>query len=257
MMPISRFLAVLSCVTSFAFASDTLAINEELPPWLLESDEEPELSQQQIEAVEEAAQLLLKVYYIVQGINDRASADAAAPELQKLAEHAEELEKKNVPSLLAIAKFEEYGGSRIQTEICGNRLVNNGFYGSHALAEVVGAPESAVFELATPTPEFMEKLGAEIKAAMVAMFPAVTGGPGFDEETAWRLPAQSEFEEAMFTAVLPDDYEPEDAEFVQGDDDTRLWMIRYCLKRGDKKYPLHLWIDVTEAVEIESAESDE
>ena len=61
----------------------------------------------------------------------------------------------------------------------------------------------------------------------------------------------------MFTAVLPDDYEPEDAEFVQGDDDTRLWMIKYCLKRGDKKYPLHLWIDVTEAVEIESAESDE
>ena len=221
MMPISRFLAVLSCVTSFAFASDTLVINEELPPWLLESDKEPELSQQQIEAVEEAAQLLLKVYYIVQGINDRASADAAAPELQKLAEHAEELEKKN------------------------------------ALAEVVGAPESAVFELATPTPEFMEKLGAEIKAAMVAMFPAVTGGPGFDEETAWRLPAQSEFEEAMFTAVLPDDYEPEDAEFVQGDDDTRLWKIKYCLKRGDKKYPLHLWIDVTEAVEIESAESDE
>ena len=256
-MKISRLIAVLSCVTSFAFASDTLAINEELPPWLLESDEESELSQQQIEAVEEAAQLLLKAYYIVQGINDRASADAAAPELRKLAERAEELEKKNVPSWLAIAKFEEYGGSRIQAEIYGNRLVNNGFYGSHALAEAVGAPTSAVYELAVPTPELLEKVEEEIKASMVALFPAVTGGPGFEEETAWCLPAQSEYEGAMFIAVLPADYEPNDVETVLGDDDSVYQVIYYRLKRGGKVYPLSLWVDVTEAVEIDSSELEE
>lgn len=256
-MKITHFVAALSFLAPLTYGASQSSVNDELPPWLIEAEEEPELTQQQKVAVEEAAQLLLKAYRIVQKIDDRATADAAVPELRKLAQRADELEKSDIPGWLAIEKFVEYGGNRIQAEIYRNRIANNGFYGSHALAEVMGAPESAVFEFAAPTPELLEELGEEIKSAMVAMFPAVTGGPGFDEESAWCIPPQSEYEEAMFMAVLPDDYEPEHVETVLGDDDTCFVVIDYRLTRGGKVYPLNLWVDVTEAVELDGEDSEE
>lgn len=258
MMHVFRFLAIMSLLAPFAYASDSAALREELPAWLIESEEEPELTQQQKDAVEEAAQLLLKTYRIVQGINDLATANAAAPELREIAQRADELDKLGTPIWLVVAKFEEYGGSRVQAEIYGQRIANNGFYGSRALAEVIGAPESAVFELATPTPEFLAELGEEIKSTMVAMFPAVTGGPGFDEKTAWRISAQSKYEAAMFAAVLPADCIAEDAGYVQENEDSALfWVMNYRLQRGGKMYCLSLWVDVTVGTEVDITESDE
>lgn len=122
---------------------------------------------------------------ILQGVKDRATADAAADELEDLgaAAHSTTASEQILDACEPI--YERCYAER-------ERLAQQRYYGSTQLATYCCDPWGA-YECCELTPEVARWLTSLMKTALhnspYKQHEGVLGGPGFTRETAWRIPA--------------------------------------------------------------------
>ena len=118
----------------------------------------------------------------LRGIKDLAGADAAATVLQESARILTEItpilgtmDQNEVMQVLFIT------GEQMEEEI--QRLAKDHFYGSEALAKALTG-SAAIIRPTVPLPDALKEQFIEQNAVSA---PAVSGGPGYTQETAWIL----------------------------------------------------------------------
>ncbi len=83
-----------------------------------------------------------------------------------------------------------------------------------------------------------------IAEAMAAAFPTATGGPGDSVETAWRLGAETEYDETMLRALLPQNYQNMSVETVESENGRFYTVLTYSLEHSGNLQEHELWVDV-------------
>ena len=193
---------------------------------------------------------------LIESIHDKTSAMAALPKIQARVQLMRELqfainymnEDEVVKTLTAAGVTPE------RLETTHNQLVQNKFYGCVELAQVFGYPASAMMEPGEVTPELLQTLGTELKAALGNKVASITGGPGFTEQTAWNLgnnPANLELIPTIMEA-LPG-AEKEDQTLVRTEEGPIYGRMTFILPYQGKAYRLQMWFDITEIIKAEEA----
>ena len=122
---------------------------------------------------------------ILQAVQNRATADAAADELEDFgaAAHSTTASEQTLEACEPIYKL-------CDTE--KERLAQQCYYGSTLLANYCGDPWGA-YKRCELTPETAQEIAAIMQTALhnspYKQHKGILGGPGFTQETAWRIPA--------------------------------------------------------------------
>ncbi len=209
----------------------------------LNSISDPQLRQ----TLAEAIRAMTSVTELLEGVQDRASADAAAEKLKVRMALLSELGYglQYIPYPLVLQAMSEAGITQERTESTQKRLEENRYYGSTELAEAMGEPAYKAMELTAPTPELLATLEQNLRAA-AAQVPNISGGPGFSKESAWGLTAEHNF--AVIANLLEDaisvadsQAEKQDGQIVH-DEQGRLFVrYEYVISRNGKATVVELW----------------
>lgn len=156
----------------------------------LDSVSDPQLRQM----LSEAIRAMASVTELLEGVQDRATADAAAERLKVRMALLSELGYglQYIPYPLVLQAMSEAGITQERTESTQKRLEENRYYSSTALAEAMGEPAYKAMELIVPAPELLAALEQSLRAA-AAQVPNISGGPGFSKDSAWVLTAEHNF----------------------------------------------------------------
>lgn len=156
----------------------------------LNSVSDPQLRQM----LSEAIRAMASVTELLEGVQDRATADAAAEKLKVRMALLSELGYglQYIPYPLVLQAMSEAGITQERTESTQKRLEENRYYSSTALAEAMGEPAYKAMELIAPTPELLASLEQSLRSA-AAQVPNISGGPGFSKDGAWVLTAEHNF----------------------------------------------------------------
>lgn len=92
------------------------------------------------------------------------------------------------------------------------------------------------------------ELHGTIAEAVAAAFPSATGGPGESQETAWRLGAETEYDEAMLLALLPSDYQDLRIDTIEGDNKRMYTVLQFSYMCGGQLQKGELWVDVHDSL---------
>ncbi|MBQ3526686.1 MAG: hypothetical protein IJA63_10465 [Akkermansia sp.] len=259
-MKIYGIMGMLAIAAGVGAAQESPVEAGEIPPWLVEEEAEaapePELSAEQKAVVEEVAQLMAELHKLTQGVYDRATADAAAPRMKQIMERIRGMHEqtRTVPFRYVLERASELGADEMKVLQCEERLERNGFYGSVAMAEAVGAPPEAAFELSSLSEEAYQRIAEEVTAAVERNLPMATGGPGFDALRAWKLPQGVECDDVLLRTILPEGFVEVENNVLIGPGERRYWVVFYRLQREGKMYALSLWVDVEDADFQESSD---
>lgn len=209
----------------------------------LNSVSDPQLRQM----LSEAIRAMASVTELLEGVQDRATADAAAERLKVRMALLSELGYglQYIPYPLVLQAMSEAGITQERTESTQKRLEENRYYGSTALAEAMGEPAYKAMELIAPTPELLAALEQSLRSA-AAQVPNISGGPGFSKESAWGLTAEHNF--AVIANLLEDaisvadsQAEKQDGQIVH-DEQGRLFVrYEYVISRNGKATVVELW----------------
>lgn len=122
------------------------------------------------------------------------------------------------------------------------------------LAAAFGYPASAVLQPGEVTPALLQTLGAELKAALGSKINGISGGPGFTEQTAWKMGSNPENLTLIATIMeaLPG-AEKEDQTLVRTEEGPIYGRMTYTLPKNGKVYRLQMWFDITEIMKAEEA----
>ena len=241
-------------ITAALFAATLCPAAEEAPLTNQAADNPEVVALQQV--LKDYVRCLKSVCELMENIHDKASAEAALPKIKSRMSLMSELsfgigyiEEAEIEKALAAA-----GVSKDRAEAAMTGLVDNRFYGSVELAAVFGCPASAVLEPGEVTPELLQTLGAELKAALGNKVAGITGGPGFTEQTAWKMGNNPENLELIATIMetLPG-AEKEDQTLVRTEEGPIYGRMTYTLPRDGKVYLLQMWFDITEIINAEEA----
>lgn len=122
---------------------------------------------------------------ILQAVQNRATADAAADELEDFgaAAHSTTASEQTLEACEPIYKL---------CDAEKERLAQQRYYGSSLLASYCGDPWGA-YGRCELTPETAQEIAAIMQTALhnspYKQHKGILGGPGFTQETAWRIPA--------------------------------------------------------------------
>ena len=209
----------------------------------LNSVSDPQLRQM----LSEAIRAMASVTELLEGVQNRATADAAAERLKVRMALLSELGYglQYIPYPLVLQAMSEAGITQERTESTQKRLEENRYYGSTALAEAMGEPAYKAMELIAPTPELLAALEQSLRSA-AAQVPNISGGPGFSKDGAWVLTAEHNFavvanllENAI--SVADSQGEKQDGQIIH-DEKGRLFIrYEYVIPSGDKASVVDQW----------------
>lgn len=210
-------------------------------------------------ALQKFAELNNKMAELLNGVNDRASADAAAPAYTALEKelHEDELDR-------ALQQLAEKKGYSVLVEHLSvgseteKKLEEAYYYGSTALAKAVSGDASDALQPVPLTPEVQAALLSSeepnerhviIMNGVKASDEKVSGGPGFSRETAWVCAAENR-REASFMAqmILMRRYEGSVsiANSKEVSEDGHVYQVFTAdFVHEETKYRGDVWVDIT------------
>lgn len=210
-------------------------------------EEEPYVPTAEEEALpEEMADTLVQLLSRLEGITDKASADAAAPGIKTIMERLNNMSRDFQPSetaLYALCAEKGFSSSRIYG--IHETLGKNNFYGSFKLARAVGTSPLAIMDPLEPTPEIKAAAEPRIRKIIEQSGHTVSGGPGFSKEEAWVVvPGDKPFSVFDMHSVL--NSEPEDTFyfFSMGKEYCYEYINLFFLYE-EKLYDISIWFDTT------------
>ena len=213
------------------------------------SDDEPYTPTPQDAArAGEFADMLVQVLKLMEGISDKASADAAAANIAPLMKKVNEMSYGLAIPVEAISALcEQKGYSQSRFFAVHDAINTNRFYGSFKLAEALGASPCDVMDPIEPTPQVKAVLEPMIRQAVESLGIPVTGGPGLTEAEPWVF-TQSDAPVDIATVILalpPDGFH----RFAMGrtitDDGRRMESATVFYVYEEKVYEVNIYIDVT------------
>jgi len=92
------------------------------------------------------------------------------------------------------------------------------------------------------------ELHGDIAEAVASAFPTATGGPGYSQETAWRLGAETVYDEAMLLALLPSDYRNLSIDLMECDNKRMYTVLKFSYMRAGQWQESELWVDVHDSL---------
>ena len=143
-------------------------------------------------AIQAASNLLRRQIALLEGVHDRASADAAAPVYSKLEQtlESDDTHRKSVQALIS-DDSDEYGKLQQRLWSVAKELEKRFFYGSVKLASAMEQAEEKALLPVPMTPAILAEMEARARRSFALLPPfqrkGVSGGPGFSRETAWRF----------------------------------------------------------------------
>ncbi|MBE6419178.1 MAG: hypothetical protein E7031_03530 [Akkermansiaceae bacterium] len=197
---------------------------------------------------------------LMESIHDKAGAEAAVPRLSARLALIEELQfgvdymnPAEVDKALSAA-----GVTPERVDANQTKLQQNKFYGCPELAEVFGLPASYMMESGEVTPELLQALGAELVAALGDQVAGIGGGPGFTEQTAWKMGNNPDNLELIPTimSALPG-AEKDDQTLVYTEEGPIYGRMTFTLPYQGKAYQLQMWFDVTEIIKADEAAQEQ
>ncbi len=196
----------------------------------------------------EYADMLVQVLKLMEGISDKASADAAAANIAPLMKKVNEVSYGLAIPVEAISALCEQKGYSQSRFFAAHAAINtNRFYGSFKLAEALGASPCAVMNPIEPTPQVKAVLEPMIRQAVESLGIPVTGGPGLTEAEPWVF-TQCDAPVDIATVILalpPGGFH----RFAMGrtctDDGRRMESATVFYVYEEKVYEVNIYIDVT------------
>ncbi|MBR5888371.1 MAG: hypothetical protein IKZ07_09235 [Akkermansia sp.] len=143
--------------------------------------------------LQDAVRAMKSVTELLETVQDKATADAAADKLKVRMLLLDELSfgMQYIPLPIVNKAMIDAGITQERAEGLQKRLEAARFYHSTALATAMGAPAYLALEQAELPPEQLAQLKQTLTAA-AAQHPGLTGGPGLSQDTAWNLPPDSQ-----------------------------------------------------------------
>lgn len=130
-------------------------------------------------AIQAASDILRRQIALLEGVHDRASADAAAPVYSKLEQ------------ALVGDDSDEYCKLQLRLWKVAKELEKRFFYGSVKLASAMEKADEKALLPVPMTPAILAEMEARARRSFALLPPfqrkGVSGGPGFSRETAWRF----------------------------------------------------------------------
>ena len=203
--------------------------------------EEPapyELSEAEKEILTQLSDTFQQLAQLLNSINNKVDADAAAPQVKKLMQQGNNLMQQcDYPEMV----LEQVDTTTMRQ--AAKKLETNKFYQSFKLVDALGLPNYAIMEPIPLTPELEQILEESMQQTIREQNLGLTGGPGFTEENAWI----SEAEEPPFRELI--DALPCQAPqfFSEGrshseDESTVITNRTYFFIYQDRVYELNLYI---------------
>ncbi len=195
-------------------------------------------------------------YTILEGVSDRASADAAAPKVKARFEIVSELTFgiQYIDEETLAKALEAAGITEERLAVIRNRIIGARYYGSMALASALNASLAEVLEPGEVTPELLQTVGSELQIALQGKIAGISGGPGLTEETAWQMgedPAALDLIPIIMDA-LPQ-AEKVDQKMVRTQEGPIYGRMSFLLPRDGKVYTMQMWFDITAIIHAEEA----
>lgn len=203
--------------------------------------EEPlpyELSEEEKEILTQLSDTFQQLSQLLNSINNKVDADAAAPQVKGLMQQGNNLMQQcDYPEMV----LEQVDTTAMRQ--AAKKLETNKFYQSFKLVDALGLPNYAIMEPIPLTPELEQILEESMQQTIREQNLGLTGGPGFTEENAWI----SEAEEPPFRELV--DALPCKAPqfFSEGrshseDESTVITNRTYFFIYQDRVYELNLYI---------------
>ena len=243
------------CARLLQEAGATPSATEETPAQLPEKA--PQVSDEELEEqralLKEYAQTLQAIIQTTKGINNKETADAAAPIISQLREEALRLSSQihlyNLPELKELRERADAFAAEAQAEV--SRIGEARLYGSVKLAKASGYGAYIIRDHENTMPEEVRnRLSAALLARyqqMASEFPHISGGPGLSEETAWRVTdssttTQRALVEQLFASVV------EEADFIRTltrtSPEKQLVQLAFSFRFEGKYYMHHLFVEI-------------
>lgn len=244
-------MSVIACAIAFASTAGA-----EKPEAAIDAAEAAAEQEQMQRILSDFVRAMSSGYDILEGVHDRASADAAAPKVKARFAIISELEfgiqymdEETVVNALAAAGVTEQRLTAIRT-----RIIDARYYGSLALATALNASLTEVLAPGEVTPELIQTVGSELQAALQGKINGISGGPGLTEESAWKMGADPAALDLIPTIMdtLPH-IEKVDQKLVRTQEGPIYGRMTYLLPREDKVYEMQMWFDITEIILAEEA----
>lgn len=203
--------------------------------------EEPvpyELSEEEKEILTQLSYTFQQLAQLLNSINNKVDADAAAPQVKGLIQQGNNLMQQcDYPEMV----LEQVDTTAMRQ--AAKKLETNKFYQSFKLVDALGLPNYAIMEPIPLTPELEQILEKSMQQTIREQNLGLTGGPGFTEENAWI----SEAEEPPFRELI-DALPCESPQFFSEgnssseDGTTEMTNRTYFFIYQDKVYELNLYI---------------
>ena len=186
---------------------------------------------------------LCRILEALEHIQNKTEADQLARQL--MAWQAEQQQRNSAERFRIERALHEAGYTDKRLTAIAMHLQKNGFFGSEALANLYG---ESLQEDPVPLPQSLqEQYTIRLQEAVQKYKLPLSGGPGFTQETAWKLSS------GYVTDLLPllENCLNQEAELVQGwtqlsnEGDTDYEAHYYEIFTDQGMYEIMLWFDVT------------
>lgn len=197
------------------------------------------------QVLQDSVRAMKSVTELLESVQDTATADAAADKLKVRMMLLDELGfgLQYIPYPVVTLAMSDAGVTKERVEGLQKRLEDNHFYHSTALATAMGAPEYLAMEQTTLTPEQLEELKQRLSAT-ATQSPAVTGGPGLDRDTAWKLSPDTQDFPALILQALDSEH-PIGQSVIHSEDGQTFMKCTVVLTIDGKVCPIEQWFNVT------------
>lgn len=197
------------------------------------------------QVLQDSVRAMKSVTELLESVQDKATADAVADKLKVRMMLMDELSfgLQYIPYPVVTLAMSDAGITKERVESLQKRLEDNHFYYSTALAAAMGAPEYLAMEQTTLTPEQLEELKQRLSAT-ATQSPAVTGGPGLDRDTAWKLSPDTQDFPALILQALDSEH-PIGQSVIHSEDGQTFMKCTVVLTIDGKVCPIEQWFNVT------------
>ena len=219
-------------------------------------EEEPTLPEDEALA-DEMTSNIVQMLGLLEEINDKASADAAAPGVKQLMVRISEIGTElNASDIDLYARCEKNGFSTERIFAIHEKIAQQRCYGSLQLADALGLAPYVALEPQELTPEARAAAEPYIRQAVQQLHRPVSGGPGFSQEDAWLpAPADTPFDIADVISALP---EGTFTFFSMGMDaagaSRRYEHVNLFFLHEEQLYRVSIYFDITACADAEESE---
>lgn len=206
------------------------------------------------QTLQEMAEIAQSIIDCMDGVRDKATADAAVARLVALEEQGEAIEKKSgIPREVIRAYMEKKGLTDKCYMQASDRLYENRFYGSEALADMFGYESSVTDDenQLAATPEVLAEVQAALTAHVAAEDLQLGGGPGTSEETAWVMPEKIAVSlEYDMLSALPGNVEHVTQVLIRDEATQKSFDVhKLVVRKEEAVYAVEVWFDITAYVQ--------